>query len=58
MCSYYLTEEASRKRMAALVARLAAEAIDLGAGGVTWPPESDAWKVPEHVRLEAARRGA
>lgn len=47
MTSHYLTEEADVKRRAALFGRLADEALDLGPGGITWPPESDFWSLPE-----------
>jgi hypothetical protein len=47
MTSSYLSEEACRQREGALVKRIANEAIDLGPAGITWPPESDFWRLPK-----------
>lgn len=49
-CTYYLSDEASSLRLAALVKRLASEALDLGPVGITFPPESDFWKVPTAIQ--------
>lgn len=46
MTSHYLTEEASALRRRALFKRLADEAANIGPGMLTWPPESDFWRLP------------
>lgn len=51
MTSYYLTEEASRKRVCTLAQRLGKEAIN-HAGGLSFPPESDYWKLNHAARQE------
>lgn len=50
MTSYYITQEACDIRERALIARIAAEAYDLGAMGAVWVPESDFWRVPASVQ--------
>jgi hypothetical protein len=56
MSSYYLTPDASAKRLDALLNRLRGEAIDLSPFGLTWMPESDFWRLPASVqRMVIAR---
>jgi hypothetical protein len=52
MVSYYLTPDASAKRLDALVTRLCGEAIDLSPFGLTWMPESDFWRLPASVQRQ------
>jgi hypothetical protein len=52
MASFYLSAEAAASRLRKLVSRLAAEAVWLDSAGVTWYPESDYWRVPQHIRNE------
>lgn len=54
MTSYYLTDQAAAHRRAALIERLAAEAMDLSPHGLTWPPDSDYWRLPEAERQAVA----
>lgn len=55
MASYYLTDEADAKRKAALIKRIAAEAVTMDDGSRTFLPESDFWLVPEHIQQEVLK---
>lgn len=44
MTSHYLTEEASARRIEALVERIVSETV------VWWPPSSDYHLVPDYIR--------
>lgn len=55
MASYYLTDEADAKRKAALIKRIAAEAVTMDDGSRTFLPESVFWLVPEHIQQEVLK---
>lgn len=52
MTSFYITKQECDRRENALFIRLAKEAQDIGPAGITWPPDSDYWKLPNRAQEE------
>lgn len=56
MTSYYLTQEASARRIAGLIERVASEAVEVWPGLWTFMSDCDFWSLPPDVKQQVVAR--